>query len=172
MLGRPERSEAAPYYFGYIDEVAGDNVLHLLEEQLASFVAYLKGISEEQSLHRYASGKWSLREVLGHINDGERLFTLRAFWFARGLDAPLPSFDQNVAVREAGSDEIEWARHIAEFQATRAATISFFRNLPEEAWMRSGIASDSPFTVRALAYLTVGHVVHHWKIIEEKYLRG
>ena len=172
MLGRPESTEAAPYYFGYIDEVSGYDVLRLLDEQLASLVPRLESISEPQSLYRYAPGKWSMREVLGHINDCERLFTLRAFWFARGFDTALPSFDQNVAVREARSDAIEWARHIDEFRATRTATVAFFRNLPEEAWMRSGIASDNHFTVRALAYLAVGHVIHHWKIIEDKYLRG
>ena len=101
MLGRPEISEAAPYYFGYIDEVSGDDVLKLLDEQLASLVPRLESISEPQSLYRYAPGKWSIREVLGHINDCERLFTLRAFWFARGFDTPLPSFDQNVGVQAA-----------------------------------------------------------------------
>ena len=171
MPGRPERSEAAPYYFGYIDQVSGDDVVRLLDEQVRGFVARLASIPEQRSLYRYAPEKWSLREVLGHINDCERLFMLRAFWFARGFDTPLPSFDQNVAVPFAKSHEIEWARHIEEFHAIRTASIAFFQNLPEAAWTRGGIASDNRFTVRALAYITVGHVTHHWKIIEDKYLR-
>ena len=134
-------------------------------------MARMQVISEEKSLYRYAQDKWSMREVLGHINDGERLFTLRAFWFARGFDAPLPSFDQNAAVRASGADHISWQRHLDEFSAARVATFTFFRNLPEDAWMRSGVASDNRFTVRALAYVAAGHVAHHWKILEEKYLR-
>jgi DinB superfamily len=172
MLCRPERSEAAPYYFGYIDEVSGDDVLQQLDEQLATLLPRLESISEQRSLYRYAPDKWSLRQVLGHINDCERLFTLRAFWFARGFDTPLPSFDQNICVQAAEASEIAWSRHVDEFRVTRVATIAFFRNLPEDARLRSGIASDNRFTVRALAFLAVGHVTHHWKIVEERYMRG
>ncbi len=172
MLGRPERSEAAPYYFSYIDHVSGDDVVRLLDEQLATLLPRLESISERQSLYRYAPDKWSMREVLGHINDCERLFTLRAFWFARGFDTALPSFDQNTAVQAAGANEIIWSRHVDEFRVARAATLAFFGNLPEDAWLRSGIASDNQFTVRALAYMAVGHVTHHWKIVEERYLQG
>ena len=170
MTGRPRPGEAAPYYFTYIDQVSGDDVLKVLDEQLTTLLPKLKGISEDQSLTRYAPDKWSMREVLGHVNDGERLFILRAFWFARGFEAPLPSFDQNVAVRASGADQIPWKRHVDEFASARAATSAFFRNLPEDAWMRAGIASDNPFTVRALAYIAAGHVAHHWNILEQKYL--
>lgn len=172
MHGRPERNEAAPYYFGYIDQVSGDDILSLLETQAAETLPLLESISERKSLDRYQADKWSIREVLGHINDCERLFTLRAFWFARGFDTPLPSFDQDVGVRAAKSDEIAWVQHVNEFRVTRAATIAFFANLPDDAWMRGGIASDSRFTVRALAYVAAGHVAHHRRILEERYLRG
>lgn len=172
MLGRPERNEAAPYYFGYIDQVAGGDVVSLLEAQIAETLPLLDNISEPMSLHRYAPDKWSIREVLGHVNDCERLFTLRAFWIARGFETPLPGFDQNVAVRAAHADDIAWARHVDEFRATRVATIAFFRNLPNDAWMRSGIASDNHFTVRALAFVAAGHLVHHRKILKERYLAG
>jgi hypothetical protein len=172
MLGRPETNEASPYYFGYIDKVPGDDVVSLLETQASETLPWLESISEQKSLDRYEAGKWSIREVLGHINDCERLFTLRAFWFARGFDTPLPSFDQNACVGAARADEISWARHLDEFRVVRSATIAFFWNLPEEAWLRSGIASDNRFTVRALAYLAAGHVAHHRKILEERYLLG
>jgi DinB superfamily len=170
MIGYPERTEAAEYYFRYIDQVPRGDICTILAAQHQETLAELRGISEERSRHRYAPGKWSIREVLGHINDTERLFVARAFWFARGFDTPLPSFDQNVAVAAAAADERSWNSHVEEFDAVRGATLSFFRNLPGDAWARRGIASDNPFTVRALAYLAAGHVVHHLSIVRNRYL--
>jgi len=159
VTGRPERDEAAPYYFTYIDKVTGGDIRVLLESQLHDTLAFLAGISEERSLHRYESGKWSIREVLNHVNDAERLFLSRAFWFARGFDGPLPSFDE----------KISWALHVDEFKAVRASTLAFFRNLPAEAWMRRGVASGNPFSVRALAWICAGHLAHHTAVLEERY---
>jgi hypothetical protein len=105
----------------------------------------------------------------GHVNDTERVFLMRALWFARKFDTPLPSFDQDIAVAAANSDGISWARHVEEFREIRLATISFFRNLSEEAWMRAGTASGNPFTVRACAYIVAGHVTHHEAVLREKY---
>jgi hypothetical protein len=170
MLGRPEPNEAASYYSTYIDRVGSDDVLDVLATQLDEAGAFLSGISEEQSLHRYAPGKWSIRELLGHINDTERVFTFRALWFARGFQDPLASYEQEIAVAAAESDEVSWASHVAEFRAIRSATLSFYRNLPSEAWLRSGIASDNPVTVRALAYIVAGHLSHHLAILRERYL--
>jgi len=164
-----DRSEAAPYYFTYIDLVSGD-VLGAMKAQATDLLSELEAITDEQSLTRYAPGKWSLREVLGHLNDTERLFVSRAFWFARGFDTPLPSFEQDVAVAAAGAHEHTWASLVEEFRTIRLATLTFFTNLPEEAWSRRGIASGNPFTVRALAYMTVGHVMHHMRIVRERYL--
>jgi hypothetical protein len=169
MTTTPDRTEAAAYYFTYIDLVRGD-VLEAMQAQAAAGLAELKGISEEQSLGRYAPDKWSIREVVGHLNDTERLFVSRAFWFARGFDSPLPSFDQNVAIATAGAHERTWESLVEEFRAIRLGTLAFFANLPEDAWPRRGVASDNPFSVRALAYLTVGHVEHHMKIVRERYL--
>jgi hypothetical protein len=104
------------------------------------------------------------------VSDCERVFVSRAFWFARGFDTPLPSFDQNIAAAGAKADGISWARHIEEFRVVRLATLAFFRNLPAEVWSRTGVASGNPFTVRALAYVTAGHVAHHVRILEERYL--
>ena len=170
MKGRPEASEAAPYYFTYIDRVEGDDVLGVLAAQLDEIPAFLAGIDEERSLHRYAPGKWSIRQVLSHVSDTERVFLFRAFWFARGFDEPLPSFDEKVAAAAAPSDEVPWARHVEEFRTARQATLSFFRNLPADAWMRRGTASDNPFTVRAVAYILAGHAAHHVAILDERYL--
>lgn len=169
-IGRPEASEAAPYYFGYISQVTGDDILGMLEKQLGETLRFLSTISEEKSLHRYAPGKWTIREVWGHINDCERLFVMRAFWFARGFDTPLPSFEQEMAVRASRANDHAWASHVEEFRAVRLATLAFFPKLPAEAWMRSGLASGNPFTVRALAYIAAGHVAHHTQLLKERYL--
>ncbi|HEV2182783.1 MAG TPA: DinB family protein [Candidatus Acidoferrales bacterium] len=169
-MGRPERSEAAPYYFTYIDQVEGDDILRVLESQLEESLAFFSTISEEKSLHRYAADKWSIRQVLNHLSDTERLFAFRALWFARGFETPLPSFDQNVAVSGAEADRVGWVEHVEEFRRVRLATISLFRNMPSDTWMRSGIASDNRFTVRALAFLAAGHTMHHVRILRGRYL--
>lgn len=168
-MSRPDRSEAAAYYFTYIDRVPSGDICRILEQQGDETIALMRNITEEQSRQRYAADKWSIRQLLGHINDTERLFVARAFWFARGFDTPLPSFDQNIAASTAGADDRSWTSHVDEFRDVRAATLSFFRHLPREAWTRRGIASDNPFTVRALAYLAAGHVIHHLAILRERY---
>ena len=165
----PDRTEAAPYYFTYIDRVPAGDICATLDAQAGEAVGLFTSISDAASLHRYAPDKWSIREVVGHINDTERLFVFRAFWFARGFDSPLPSFDQNVAVSAAAAHERSWDSLIDEFRTIRAATVSFFRPLADEAWLRRGIASDNPFSVRALAYLAAGHVTHHLAILRERY---
>ncbi|MBZ5493190.1 MAG: DinB family protein [Acidobacteriia bacterium] len=170
MIGRPEANEAAPYYFGYINRVSGDDILSTLQGQLDETLPFLRGISEEKSLSRYAQEKWSIRQMWGHVNDTERVFLMRALWFARKFDTSLPSFDQDIAVAAAKSDEIPWARHLEEFREIRLATISFFRNLPEEAWTRTGTASGNPFSVRACAYIVAGHTAHHESVLRKKYL--
>lgn len=169
-MTRPERTEAADYYFTYIDKVPEGDILRILEAQSADIPALLEAIPESHSDYRYAPDKWSIREVVAHLNDCERLFVFRAFWFARGFTSPLPSFDQNVAIAAACASQSSWARHIDEFRALRAATLAFFRNLPVEAWDQHGIASDNRFSVRALAYIAAGHVVHHAAILNERYL--
>ena|SRR5687768_792328 len=170
-MTRPERSEAAEYYFRYIDRVADDvPIIRTLEGQLPETLEFLRGISDERSLYRYGPDKWSIREVVNHLSDTERLFVFRAFWFGRGFDSPLPSFEQDIAKESARADERPWSNHIEEFRAVREATIHFFRNLPDDAWERRGIASGNPFSVRALAYLAAGHVIHHVSILRERYL--
>ena len=167
---RPTSSEAASYYFNYIDRVEGDDVLSVLDSQLDETVKFLSTVSEEKSLHRYAPDKWSLRELLNHVNDTERLFVFRALWFARGFEEPLPSFDQEIAVNNSGADAVSWKELVDEFRALRQTTLSFFRSLPEAAWSRSGVASGNPFTVRALAFIIAGHVAHHIDVMRRLYL--
>ena len=170
MIGRPQDNEAAPYYFTYINRVQGEDISGVIERQLEEMMGFFPTVSEEKSLHRYAPEKWSIRQVLNHVTDTERALTFRALWFARGFETPLPSYDQNIAAAGADADRISWAAHVEEFQRVRLATISLYRNMPADAWMRRGIASDNPFTVRALAYIMAGHVTHHVAVLRERYL--
>jgi hypothetical protein len=170
MNGRPEQTEAADYYFTYIDQAEGSDPQALMARQLEELTPLLAAIPEEKSLHRYAPDKWSIRQVLSHITDTERAFAFRALWFARGFGAPLPGFDQNIAAAGAEADRIAWRQHVEEFRTVRLSTLQMFDNMPPEAWMRSGIASENPFTVRALAFIIPGHVAHHTRILRERYL--
>jgi uncharacterized damage-inducible protein DinB len=168
-MTRPQTTEAAPYYFKYTDLVSDDEIVPAMQSQMSATLQFLEGISDEQSLYSYAPGKWTIREVLNHVNDGERVFVGRAFWFARGFPDPLPSFEQEVAVQAAHANNTPWSELVEEFRTVRLATLSFFKTMPEEAWSRTGVASGNPFTVRSLAYIIAGHVTHHTQILREKY---
>ena len=170
MEAFPERTEAAEYYFTYIDQAPRGDICRTLAAQSGTTLGLLQGISEERSLYRYAPGKWSIRQLTSHVNDAERLFVFRAFWFARGFDSPLPSFDQDVAAAAAGADERSWDSHVEEFRAVRSATLAFFEHLPREAWDRRGVASGNPFSVRALAFIAAGHAAHHMRVLRDRYL--
>ena len=169
-MTRPQPSEAADYYSKYIDLIPSDEIVPALQTQMGESLELLGTISEEQSLYSYAPGKWTIRDLLNHVSDCERLFLYRAFWFARGFNDALPSFDQDPAAELAQANDIPWANLVEEFKNVRLSTLSFFKNLPDEAWSRSGVASDNPVTVRALAYIIAGHVAHHANVLKEKYL--
>jgi|SRR5580704_953976 hypothetical protein len=126
-MSLPGRDEAAPYYFTYIDRIASDDIVSVLTNQLQEVPAFLSQISEEKSLHRYAPEKWSIRQVLNHVNDTERTFAFRALWFGRGFSEPLASFDQNTAANGARADDYSWASHVTDLRDVRNATLS----LPE-----------------------------------------
>jgi len=170
MLRSPDRTEAADFYFTYIDKVPAGDVRLVLADQAGELLTLLRRLSDERSLFRYAPDKWSIRELVGHINDAERVFSFRAFWFARELDGALASFDQDAAIPLAMSDAREWDSLLDEFAAIRAATVALFDGLPESAWDRRGIASGHPVSVRALAYICAGHVAHHLEIVRDRYL--
>lgn len=172
IIGPPDRSECAEYYTKYIDQVPAGDIRQVLNAQLADLTSLYSSISDEQSTRRYAPDKWTIRQVASHVNDTERVFSFRAFWFGRGLEAPMPSFDQDIAIKVAGADDRNWQSHIDEFRTVRSATIAFFNALPADAWTRRGVASDNPVTVRALAYIVAGHAAHHARILREQYLRS
>lgn len=172
MRGRPQESEVASYYFTYIDQVEGNDPLLAIADQAESSLSFFRQIDENASTRRYAPDKWSIREVLNHITDTERAFSFRALWFARGFEDPLPSYDQNISAQGAQADSVSWQDHIDEFRTVRFATISLFKNMPPQAWMRTGTASGNPFTVRALAFIIAGHLTHHRRIISARYLQA
>src|SRR6201988_5451686 len=122
-MTRPQTSEAAPYYFKYIDLITSADIVHTIETQMGETLQFLNGITEEQSLHTYESGKWTVREVLNHVNDGERVFLYRAFWFARGFQDPLPSFVEDMAVLVVNANSTLWAELIVGFRNVRFGTI-------------------------------------------------
>jgi hypothetical protein len=170
MTGIPQRDEAAPYYFRYIDLINDGDILQVLRSQMEEALSLFSGISEEKSLHRYQPEKWSLRQLLSHINDAERVFSYRALTFARGDAGPLPGFDQEPWVSAANAEAHSWASHVEDFQAVRLSTVTMLRNFPAEAWAKRGVASDSSISVRALAFIMAGHVAHHLAVMKEKYL--
>ena len=169
-MTQPQANEAASYYFRYIDLARTDDIVSFMDQQMKETMPFLEGISEDRSTHRYAADKWSIRELLNHVSDGERIFCGRALWFARGFTDPLPSFEQEVAVAGANANDTSWADLVEEFRTVRFATLSFLRNLPEEAWSRTGVASDSVVSVNALAYIIAGHLAHHVNVLKERYL--
>ena len=166
---RPGASEYAPYYGTYVGKVPEGDLLHILEHQHRDTQALLSGLSEAKALHRYAPGKWSVKEVVGHLTDAERVFSYRALRFARGDAKPLQGFDENAWVPAGKFDARPLADLAAEFAAVRRATIALFKSLDAAALERRGVASDNPISVRALAYIIAGHERHHVSILHERY---
>ncbi len=173
---RPQPGEYSPYHERYISlvhpsEVLGNDVLTALEDQRRQMVLLLSGRTEADGDLRYAPEKWSLKEVLGHINDTERIMSYRALRISRGDATPIEGFEQDDYVRNAPFARRSLADLIEDYIAVRRATVSLFRNLDEPAWTRRGVANKNEVTVRALAYIIAGHELHHRRIIEEKYLK-
>ena len=168
---RPQPAEYAPYYDRYISLIQGNDILAALDEQRRQMLLLLSGRTENDGDLRYAPEKWSLKEVLGHINDTERIMSYRALRIARGDATPIEGFEQDDYVRNGPFALRPLADLIEDYIAVRRATVSLFRNLDEAAWTRQGVANKNEMTVRALAYIIAGHELHHRRIIEEKYLR-
>jgi hypothetical protein len=166
---RPETSEYASFYETYVSLVPAKDVVGTLEAHRLQMAQLLTAHSERDGNFRYAPGKWTVKEVLGHVNDAERIFTYRALRIARGDQKPLQGFEQDDYVRAASSGERTLADLAEEFAIIRSASIILFRSFGEEAWTRRGTASNYEVTVRALAYITAGHELHHRRILEERY---
>jgi len=170
-ISRPDADEFAPYYLTYIDQVTEADALPVLERQRQSTARFLEGIPESRAGYRYAEGKWTLREVVGHLSDAERIFAYRMLRFARGDETPLPGFDENAYVPGGGFERRSLADVAAEFAAIRDASIALVRSLDESTQRRRGLANGKPMSVRALAWVIAGHEAHHVRVLKEKYLK-
>ncbi len=168
---RPQPGEYAPYFERYISLVPGHDVLAALEDQRRQMLLLLSGRTEADGDLRYAPGKWSLKEVLGHINDTERIMSYRALRISRGDATPMEGFEQDDYVRNGPFSSRTLADWIEDYIAIRRATVSLLRNLDQAAWSRRGVANNNEVTVRALAFTIAGHELHHRRIIEEQYLK-
>lgn len=167
---RPDAGEYADFYAGYISGVPDGDLLELLSLQQEEVAASLAGVPEAKGNFAYAPGKWSLKDVLGHIADGERVFSYRALRIARGDEIPLPGFDENAWVPNAGAGARTMKDLLDELTAVRASTLALLGHLPAEATTRRGTASGKTISVRALAWIIAGHERHHLQIIRERYL--
>jgi hypothetical protein len=167
-MPRPEPHEYGPFPAGYIALVPETDVLPAMAAQLADEVAFWRTIPASQGDVCHAPYTWTVKQVLGHLTDGERVFSYRALRFARGDATPLPGYDENPYVAAAEVGRLSLADLSDEFEAVRRATLCLFRNLPAGAWGRMGTANDSPMSVRALAYAIVGHVRHHGAILRKR----
>lgn len=170
MVRRPAPTEYAPYYETYVRLVEDADIAELLARQIDETVTFYREMTEARANHRYAAGKWSAKELLGHVSDTERVFQFRAFCFARGDAGPLPGFEQDDYARVAGAGSRPWTGLIDELKTVRAASVSLFRSLDDAALERRGVANNNPVTVRALGYIIAGHERHHLAVLKERYL--
>lgn len=168
QISKPHADEHAPYYATYIRLVA-DDVFGQLESQARTTPQLFAGLSEDKGLHRYAPGKWSVKEVIGHMADAERVFAYRALRFARADQTDLPGFDENSWVLAGCFDRRPVRELVGEFAAVRAATLALFSSFDADALLRRGTANGTPASVRALAAIIVGHEAHHVAILRERY---
>lgn len=170
VLERPGAGEHAEYYSKYTSLVPDGDLLELMERQADEFAGFLRGIPAHLHDHRYSEGKWSIKEVIGHIADAERVFSYRAMRFSRGDATPLASFDENAYVENARFAEQDFGYLVDDWTAVRRATLTLLRGLNAEEAARTGTASGWPVSVRALAWIMAGHVIHHTNILRERYL--
>ena len=168
-ISRPAADEHLAYYGKYIALVPGDDALPPLIDQIDATMKVLSRVDETRAMHRYAPGKWSVKQVVGHMSDGERVFAYRALRFARADRTPLPGFDENHYVPEGGFDSRPLADIALEYRAVRAASIALFASLTPAALERRGTANDAPISVRALAWIIAGHELHHRGLLIERY---
>lgn len=167
---RPASSEYAPYYESYVSLVPDADVVETLEREGAETLALLRSLDEEKGAHRYEPGKWSVKQLVGHLNDTERLFAYRLLSIARGDRQPLPGMDQDEWMAGVDFDARTLASLAEEFGAVRASTLQLLRHLSLEALARRGTANGSEITARAVAYIIAGHAAHHVRVLRERYL--
>jgi len=170
MIQKPEPSEYNPFYEPYISRITEQDLVTTLKAQLDTVVEFFGSLTEAQANYKYAEGKWSIKEVLNHLNDTERVFAYRALNIARGDQQELPGMDQDVYQDNSRTEGRSMTSLIDEFKAIRLSTIALLEPMTQEDSMRSAVASGSLVTVRALAAMTAGHYIHHIAVVKSKYL--
>jgi len=171
-IRRPEPSEYNEYYEKYVSLIDDTDLLSTLEEQMRETRDLFAGFPEERGSHAYADGKWTVKEVISHLLDGERIFAYRLLRIARGDETPLEGFEQDGYIENSHANERTFNDLLCEFGELRAANLRLMRSMDDADWQRGGTASGSPVTARALAFIMAGHVQHHLNIIRECYLAG
>jgi hypothetical protein len=169
-MNRPETSEYDPYYERYISLVADSDIIGVLGAQPTRLQDIFTAMPEENGEFRYAEGKWSIKELLGHVIDGERMFAYRTFRISRGDETPIEGFEQDGYIENAHSNDRSFADLLDEFSLLRRANMIFFKNLTDDAWLRVGTANKVQISVRALVYIMAGHIEHHLEILKDRYL--
>lgn len=167
--GRPARTEYAELYAGYVAAVPDGDILEILEREGERALEFLRAVPPERADHAYAPGKWTMREVVAHVSDAERVFSYRALRFGRGDRMPLHGFDQDAWVPGSRARARSWGDLLDEFRVVRGATLHLFRSFAPEAWGAMGVASQFPVSVRALAWICAGHELHHRHVLAERY---
>lgn len=168
---KPTASEYAPYYEQYIALVTEDNVIEAMTNSLNDTMTLLRSVDEEKGNFAYAEGKWTIKELVGHMSDGERIFAYRALRFARGDKAELQGFDQDPYIENGNFNDATLKELLDEYELVRRSNIALFSRFTDEAWQRTGVASEAEVSVRALANIMVGHERHHVNILRERYLQ-
>ena len=167
-MSRPESTEYAGYFGNYVALVPEENILPVMAAQMTEALALLREVPEAQGIERHPPYTWSVKEVVGHVTDAERVFSYRALRFARADQTPLPGFDENPYVTAAEFDRVPLKDLVSEFENLRRSNLCLFGNLTDEAWLRTGEASGKTLSVRALAYILVGHARHHFTILQKR----
>lgn len=172
IITRPEADETAASYHGYIARVPDENVGAQLVDQLHELEQLFDTVTDDAALHRYAPGKWSIKEILGHLTDTERIFGYRLLRISRGDPTALPGFDEKAYVPAGQFDDRPLPTLLAELRAVRLSTAALVQGVPEADWIRMGEANGSSISARALAYIIVGHMAHHMEVMRERYGLG
>ena len=169
-MSRPQPAEYDPYYQKYVSLVPEDEIVPALESQIDELTQLFRDLPEENGTFSYADGKWTIKEVVSHIIDGERIFAYRAFRIARGDKTSIEGFEQDGYIENSHANRRSFSELLGEFKLLRDANIILFRNLDPDDWSRVGTANNVEISVRSLAWIMAGHVRHHAKILQERYL--
>ena len=169
-MKRPETNEFAPYYNNYISLIEGDNVMKVLNSQVAEIRSIFADVPEEKGTYAYAEDKWTVKELLSHLIDGERIFAYRILRISRGDKTPIEGFEQDDYIENSNANSRSFADLLGEFELQRQSNLLMVNSISDEASKQMGTASDKPVSVRALTYIMAGHVTHHMNILNERYL--